>query len=171
MKKIGNCRFAKQHIQIAIRQKAFTSVYKRTNLFWIKLFFSTVYRSKYALLGAVSGNVMKSGNAPNGDCRFFCDSLPGSRRRVIDNGDFSEGIFKLFGNLFQPLNHASGIYNLAALLALLARDVFNYNNTFADLYNVRCRCIFHTAFTKETSHIIRPPFLFSYLLPIEPPIK
>ena len=33
--KIGNCRFAKQHIQIAIQQKAPTSVYKRTNLFAI----------------------------------------------------------------------------------------------------------------------------------------
>jgi len=84
--------------------------------------------------------------------------------RVIYNSNFGKRFFKLPDYLFEPLRNCTGICDFATLRTLGTWDVFYYNNTTADLSEMRGMIRLHCTFTKETSHYTCGSFLILKLL-------
>ena len=56
-------------------------------------------------------------------------------------------------DLFEALDDRSGIYDLAALLAFVARNVFDYDKAVTDLCKVGREVLGHIALAVKARHI------------------
>ena len=76
-----------------------------------------------------------------------------SRCRVVDDSDLGESLFKLCNDLFKPLGDRSGINDLAALLTLEARNIFDYDKAVSHLCKVSSKALGHIALAEKARHI------------------